>query len=381
VYEQQDRLALTIEHLRKAQALRERAAQQIARSKLAQVEARAALETAKKDAEIYGLRRDVERARQLGQYTLERKLGEGGMGVVYRASHAMMRRPTAVKLLPLDKEKVDVARFELEVQQTARLTHPNTITVFDYGRTPDGVFYYAMELLDGASADAVVDLTGAMPPERVIHVLLGVVGALGEAHGIGLVHRDIKPANVFLCKQGGRPDVPKLLDFGLVKEIATPEGTDLTVAGIVTGTPMFMAPERITKPDEDDVRSDLYSVGALGYFLLTGAHVFEGTNLLEVCAHHLHSVPVPPSERLGRSLPADLEALLLSCLAKSPSERPKDAAAMCAALEACDDSGGWSLRDAVEWWDEYSPALEYDDDSPESTSLRTIAIDLARTPH
>ena len=379
LYEGQGRLALTVEHLRAAKALREQVNQEMARKKLARAEARAALETAKKDAEIDSLRRDVERARQLGQYTLERKLGEGGMGVVYRASHAMMRRPTAVKLLPLDKAGVDVARFEQEVRQTARLTHPNTITVFDYGRTPDGVFYYAMELLDGANTEAVVQITGPMPPERVIHVLLGITSALGEAHGIGLIHRDIKPANVFLCRQGGRPDVPKLLDFGLVKEVTSQAPVDLTHAGVVAGTPLFMAPERVSNPAVDDPRSDLYSVGALGYYLLTGEHVFEGANLVEVCGHHLHSVPIPPSGRLGRSVSADLEALILACLAKAPQQRPRDAATLVAKLEACEDNGGWTLRNAVEWWDEYGLALAYDDRSATTAGLRTIAVDLARS--
>jgi len=325
---------------------------------------------------IYGLRRELQQARRLGQYTLEAKLGEGGMGIVYRASHAMMRRPTAIKLLSSTAASSEqVARFEREVQETARLTHPNTITIFDYGRTPEGVFYYVMELLDGATAEAVVKSTGPMSPTRVVHVLRGVCGSLEEAHGIGLIHRDIKPANIFLCSQGGRPDVPKVLDFGLVKEVGGEADAGLTVVGTVAGTPLYMAPEMITRPGAVDARADLYAVGAVGYFLLTGKHVFEGATAMEICGHHLHSKPQPPSERLGSSLPPDLEALILDCLRKEPNLRPQSAAALAERLEACDGVRPWTVQNAREWWDEYGH-LFAGQPTDGTVPSRTIAVHL-----
>jgi serine/threonine-protein kinase len=300
---------------------------------------------------IYGLRRDVREARKLGQYTLEEKLGEGGMGVVYRASHAMLRRPTAVKLLPPEKAGArSIARFEREVQLTAALTHPNTVTVFDFGRTPEGVFYYAMELLDGASLDVLVNLEGAQPPERVLHVLDGVAGALAEAHEIGLIHRDIKPANIILCRQGGHDDVPKVVDFGLVKDLSGREAS-LTATSALAGTPLYMSPEAIAEGGID-ARGDLYALGAVGYYILTGTHVFTGRSALEVCAHHLHTQPEPPSARLGRAVPRDLEKLILDCLEKDPSRRPQSAAALQRRVRECRDYGAWDRERARAWWRE-----------------------------
>ncbi len=312
---------------------------------------------------IYGLREEVRDARRLGQYTLHEKLGEGGMGAVYRASHAMLRRPTAVKLLRPDRLGTEsVARFEREVQLTARLTHPNTIRVFDYGRTPDGVFYYAMEYLDGAGLGDVVAESGPMPPARVIHVLDQVAGALTEAHRVGLIHRDIKPANIFLIEQGGDPDVAKVLDFGLVKQVSAPGGEDATMPALshvnsFTGTPLYMAPEAIATPDAVDARTDLYALGAVGYFLLTGFEVFTGSTVMEVCSHHLRSQPVPPSVRLGTPVPADLEALILACLEKDPAARPAGARELRAGLRACRDAHAWSEDDARRWYDQHSEPL------------------------
>ena len=308
---------------------------------------------------IYGLQQRVREAMQLGNYTLEQKLGEGGMGIVYRARHAMLRRGTAVKLLPPEKAgEQALARFEREVQLTARLTHPNTVTVFDYGRTPEGVFYYAMELLEGASLEEIVALDGAQPPARVVHVLEQVAGALSEAHGIGLIHRDIKPANIFLCEQGGEPDVPKVLDFGLVKQVSGAEEVGLTRADAITGTPLYMSPESIREPESMDGRSDLYALGAVGYFLLTGEHVFEGRTLVEVCGHHLHTAPVSPSQCLGAPVPADLAELLLGCLEKEPARRPQSAAALRHRLRSCGAFGEWDVENARRWWSECSAKLE-----------------------
>ncbi len=307
---------------------------------------------------VFGLRAEVREARRLGQYTLESKLGEGAMGVVYRARHGMMRRPTAVKLLkPEHAAEADLKRFEREVQLTARLTHPHTITIFDYGRTPDGVFYYAMELLDGASLDRVVSECGPIPASRVLHVLHRVAGALTEAHDAGLIHRDIKPANVILCRRGGMDDFPKVVDFGLVKDVAHRGDAGLTRADVVAGTPLFLSPEAVTAPDRVSDRSDLYALGAVGYFALTGTHVFTGRTLVEVCSHHLHTPPEAPSVRLGQPVDPELESLILDCLAKDPAGRPAGAREVRRRLEQCEAFGDWTSEDAAAWWKEHGPAL------------------------
>jgi serine/threonine-protein kinase len=298
---------------------------------------------------IWGLQRKVDEAEQLGQYTLAEKIGEGGMGVVYRAHHAMLRRPTAVKLLrPDDAGEANLVRFEREVQLTSKLTHPNTIAIFDYGRTADGVFYYAMELLDGLTLEELVLAHGPLSPSRTIHVLRQVCGALAEAHSIGLIHRDVKPANVVLCERGGAADVVKVVDFGLVKDLG--DDTGVTQANTLAGTPLYMSPEAVRDPSSIDARSDLYAVGAVAYYLLTGKDVFEGATILEVCSHHLRSTPIAPSERAGRELPDDLESLVLSCLEKDPAARPKDARTLRAALGHCGDAAGWTEEEAASWW-------------------------------
>jgi eukaryotic-like serine/threonine-protein kinase len=306
---------------------------------------------------IYGLRKAVSDIRRLGQYTLEEKLGEGGMGVVYRASHAMLRRPTAVKLLLPDRAGKDaLTRFEREVQRTAMLTHPNTVTVFDYGRTTDGVFYYAMELLEGASLDEVVEVDGPQPEERVIHLLEQAAGSLAEAHDAGLIHRDVKPGNILVVDRGGIADLVKVLDFGLVKDVGLKTGGGatsepaLTMANAITGTPLYISPETVTAPETVDARTDLYALGAVGYWLLTGTHVFGGNSILEVCGHHLHSIPDPPSVRLGRRVAPDLEAVLLACLAKRPEDRPASAHVLRERLRACAVAGRWTNARAAQWW-------------------------------
>jgi serine/threonine-protein kinase len=306
---------------------------------------------------IHNLRREIRQEMQLGQYTLDQKLGEGGMGMVYRAHHAMMRRPTAVKLLPPEKAgEASLARFEREVQQTARLTHPNTITIYDYGRTPDGIFFYAMELLDGASLETVVEFDGPQPPGRVIRVLEMVAGGLAEAHALGIIHRDIKPANIFLCRQGGELDIAKVLDFGLVKIVEGSKDPNVTQDGVATGTPQYMAPEALIDPDNIDSRSDLYALGAVGYYLLTGQQVFEG-NIMEILGHHLHTEPTPPSERLGHQLPPELEAVIMQCLSKKPEDRPDTARDIRERLAACFEIRRWRQADARAWWEKYENVL------------------------
>ena len=297
---------------------------------------------------IYGLRREIRHARQLGQYTLQEKLGEGGMGVVYRARHAMLRRPTAIKLIkPEQMGESSLLRFEREVQLTAGLSHPNTVTIFDYGRTPEGVFYYAMELLDGLGLDQLVALDGPQPPGRTAYVLRQVLEALAEAHAVGLVHRDVKPANVILCERGGLADVAKVVDFGLVKDLEAEGGT--TQEAMIVGTPHYLAPEAL-RSSVIDPRADVYAVGAVAYFLLTARNVFDGRTVLEICGHHLHTPPVPPSERLGSSLPAALEEWVLACLEKEPEHRPASASEAAGDLERCGLGGTWTQADARAWW-------------------------------
>ena len=301
---------------------------------------------------IFGLRKKASEAQKLGQYTLGEKVGEGGMGAVYRASHAMMKREVAIKLLPAERAgKEGVARFEREVQLTSRLESPNTIAIYDYGRTPDGTFYYVMEYLDGYSLEDLVTKFGPQPPGRVIHLVKQVCVALAEAHGIGLIHRDVKPANLALCERAGVFDVVKVLDFGLVKEL----GTDVqsTSTSALTGTPLYLAPESITSPEKVDARSDLYALGGVAYWLVTGTHVFSGSTIVEVCSHHLHSTPETPTRRLGgQPVPADLEAIVMRCLDKDPEKRFQSADALYEALDACDSAEDWPPDAAERWWAE-----------------------------
>ncbi|HVQ54413.1 MAG TPA: serine/threonine-protein kinase [Thermoanaerobaculia bacterium] len=329
---------------------------------------------------IYGLRRKISEARRLGQYTLEQKIGEGGMGTVYRASHAMLRRPTAIKLLAPERSgEIDLARFEREVQMTSQLASPHTVSVYDYGRTPDGIFYYAMEYLDGITLEELVRRDGPMPPARVVHVLAQVCRALEEAHGVGLIHRDIKPANILLCERGGTPDLAKVVDFGLVKNVMASGASGVTLENVALGTPHYMPPEAIASPDRMDARGDLYAVGAVAYFLLTGKVVFEGDTAMDVFAHHLRSVPVAPSARLGRPIPAGLESVVLAALAKDPDQRPESARALREALLTCVDVPAWKEADAAAWWHERGRRLKRAPGDPESLDpkVRTVVVDRA----
>ena len=290
-------------------------------------------------------------AKQLGQYALEDKLGAGGMGTVYRARHAMLRRPTAVKLLDLDKiSDTALARFEREVQLTSGLSHPNTVAIFDYGRTDDGIFYYAMEYLEGLNLDDLVKKYGPLGEARTLHILRQLCGSLAEAHAAGLVHRDIKPANIFLTRRGGLCDFVKVLDFGLVKARDGVDQAGVTSPNALMGTPLYLSPEGVTAPDEVDARADVYAVGAVGYFLLTGTPVFNGATLMEICLKHTNEPPQAPSARLGRRIDPQLEALLMSCLAKEKTARPNDAGDLLARLEAIAPGETWTWQSAAIWW-------------------------------
>jgi hypothetical protein len=293
------------------------------------------------------------KARQLGQYSLDEKIGQGAMGVVYRGHHAMLRRPTAIKLLDVDKTtEVSISRFEREVRLTSQLNHPNTISIYDFGRTPEGIFYYAMELLDGINLDVLVRESGPLSEGRVIHLLAQVCGSLSEAHGLGLVHRDIKPANIMVCQRGGMNDVVKLLDFGLVKAVDAGSEAALTSANSLTGTPLYLAPEAIMNPESAGTASDLYSLGAVGYFLLTGTTVFRGSNIMDICRQHVDATPEPPSKRLGRRIDPDLEELILRCLSKLAGDRLASAAELAEALSQCEGAGTWTAAASRAWWND-----------------------------
>jgi len=296
-------------------------------------------------------RKEALKAKQLGQYALDDKIGAGAFGSVYRAHHALMRRPVAVKLLESDVADANTAaRFEQEVQMTSQLTHPNTIALYDYGRTREGVFYYAMEYLEGLTLDRLVKSHGPQPEGRVISILIQMCGSLGEAHTIGLVHRDIKPANVFLTRRGGLADFVKVLDFGLVKARATEGQLELTGATSTLGTPLYMSPEAVEHPNQVDARADIYSVGAVGYFLVTGQPLFDCASLGEVLLHQVKHMPAKPSARLGRLVSPALEDLLMQCLAKNPAERPVSARELADALAKCPGAADWTRECAESWW-------------------------------
>ena len=295
-------------------------------------------------------RKSVLAARRLGQYVLVQEVGRGANGMVYRARHSLMRRPVAVKLLSPDlTDEANSARFEHEVQMTSQLTHPNTVAIYDYGRTPEGLFYFAREYLGGIDLDQLVRQFGPQPEGRVIYILRQVCGSLAEAHHIGLIHRDVKPANIVLTRRGGVYDFVKVLDFGLVKALRAGVKRSASAEAIV-GTPHFMSPEAAERPAAVDARSDLYSLGAVGYWLLTGKTLFEQESVEGLLSRQVNDEPAPPAERLGKAVSTDLAALLMSCLAKAADRRPKDAEALDRALAACAAAQTWTLREAEHWW-------------------------------
>jgi serine/threonine-protein kinase len=299
---------------------------------------------------INSARREAFKARQFGQYRLMERLGAGGMGEVYKAEHVLLKRPCAIKLIKATSETdaAAIARFEKEVKATARLTHWNTIEIYDYGRTDDGTFYYVMELLPGMSLEDLVEKHGPLPPERVVYLLRQICGALQEAHSVGLIHRDIKPANIFVSQRGGVFDVAKLLDFGLVKE-----GKEKAAVGAkygsFSGTPLYMSPEQASSYDEVDGRADIYSLGAVAYYLLTGQTPFSSKNVLELLAAH-RSLQVAPPSRLNPAIPADIEQVILKCMSKSPRDRFTDADDLRKALDQCSVASQWGPEQAATWW-------------------------------
>jgi hypothetical protein len=300
---------------------------------------------------ISQLRRQVAEARQLGQYRLGRQLGVGGMGEVYLAEHQLLKRPCALKLIRPDSvtNPRALARFEREVRLTATLSHPNTVEIYDYGRTEDGTYYYVMEYLRGLSLAELVERHGPLPPGRVVYLLRQVCGALHEAHAAGLIHRDIKPSNIFASRRGGIDDVAKLLDFGLVRPLARTGAPQVSGEGQILGTPLFMSPEQATGGGDLDGRSDIYSLGAVAYYLLTGRPPFDrvgGMGLL--IAHALD--PVEPPSLVRDDIPGDLERVVLRCLTKDAADRFPDSASLERTLGACGCVGEWDQERAAQWW-------------------------------
>jgi serine/threonine protein kinase len=239
------------------------------------------------------------------------------------------------------------------VQLTSELTHPNTIAIYDFGRTPGGVFYYAMEHIDGINLEQLVEREGALPCGRVVHLLKQACQALSEAHQVGLIHRDIKPANLMICQRGGLSDFVKVMDFGLVKDVAAsahPGAVTESASVAIVGTPLYLAPEAISNPQQVDSRADLYALGAVGYFLLVGEPVFMAPTVVEICTHHLFSSPVPARERSKREVPAELDAIIMRCLEKDPAQRFPTANALLAALRELRDLTPWSDEQARNWW-------------------------------
>lgn len=303
---------------------------------------------------IRTLRREAFEARQLGQYRLKQKIGEGGMGEVYLAEHLLLKRPCAIKVIRPEKagDPRVLARFEREVRSMAKLSHWNTVEIFDYGNTEEGIFYYAMEYLPGHSLSQLVEMHGPLPAERVIHLLAQTCDALSEAHAQGLIHRDIKPGNIFAAYRGGVYDVAKLLDFGLAKPLSDATSTTLTQDGAITGSPLFMSPEQATGDHAASEQSDIYAMGGVAYYLLTGRPPFEGTQPLKVLIAHAHE-PVDPPSKVRDRIPQDLEDIVMRCLEKHPEDRFRSAAELREALLECESAGLWTRESATQWWHDY----------------------------
>ncbi len=315
---------------------------------------------------LYGLRRQVAEASELGQYLLEEKIGGGGMGEVWRARHRLLIRPAAIKLIRRrapdamsEDPELLIRRFEREARATAALTSPHTVQLYDFGVAEDGRLYYVMELLEGLDLDTLVREHGPLPAERVVHLLRQACSALQDAHGNGLVHRDIKPANLVVSRAGTTFDFVKVLDFGLVKldgaRVADRKAIDLSGEDSWSGTPGYMAPEVVLGAAETDHRVDLYALGCVAYWLLTGKLVFEGENAIQVMLQHAQAEPRRPSERVDRPIPAALEDLVMQCLEKEPVRRPSGAKVVSERLDAVPLASVWTAERAEQWWATHRP--------------------------
>lgn len=312
---------------------------------------------------LHGLRRQVQEARRMGGYQLVSQLGQGGMGEVWRAEHHTLARPAAIKLIrpsaiPGTGANTVFRRFEREAQATAALRSVHTITLYDFGISDDGSFYYVMELLEGLDLQRLVTRFGPVPAARAAHFLKQACHSLAEAHAIGLIHRDIKPANLYTCRLGPDLDFIKVLDFGLVKPSthgAADEVSQLTQTGVTAGTPAFMAPELALGQGDVDHRSDVYSLGCVAYWLLTGQHPFQAASPVEMVMRHLQDAPLRPSARSELPIPAELDAAVLACLEKEPAKRPESMMALARLLEPV--AAPWSAADAAGWWQKHLPDL------------------------
>ena len=315
---------------------------------------------------VYSLGTEVTLARELGSYRLEHRLGQGGMGEVWKASHRLLARPAAIKLIrsSVAGNAAGISddmgrRFEREAQVIAQLRSPHTVTLFDFG-VAEGSFYYVMELLDGIDTDALIKRFGSIPAERVVHILRQICHSLSEAESRGLVHRDIKPANIFLCQYGEDYDFVKVLDFGLVKaveETSSDTQTAITIQNVVQGTPAFIAPEQALGNNDVDGRADIYSTGCVAYWLLTGQLVFDADTTMKTLLAHAHSIPEPPSAKTTFPIPPDLDALVLSCLAKEREHRPQTARDLLRRLDTIALDHAWTDERAREWWKASLPAV------------------------
>ncbi len=307
---------------------------------------------------LYRLQVDINKSQDMGSYHLEALLGSGGMGEVWRAQHRMLAREAAIKLIRPEilisrtgrEASVLRRRFEQEARFTASLRSPHTVELYDFGMADDGSFFYAMELLEGIDLESLVTRFGPQPPSRVIFLLRQVCDSLAEAHSVGLVHRDIKPTNLFICKLGLHYDFVKVLDFGLVKRALSDGQTQMTMEGTTTGTPAYMPPEIALGNPDVDGRADLYSLGCVAYFLLTGALVFDEKNPMSVALAHVQQEPVPVSQRSEQPIPASLERIVMACLNKKPENRPKSAVELSALLAEAGAGGAWTEHDAERWW-------------------------------
>jgi serine/threonine protein kinase len=315
---------------------------------------------------VYHLGTEVKRARELGSYSLEEKLGEGGMGEVWRARHRMLARPAAIKLIRPSfagngqggVSEEAARRFEREAQVIARLRSPHTVNLFDFGVSADGAFYYAMELLDGLDADSLLRRFGPTPYERAIYLLRQVCHSLSEAQSYGLVHRDIKPANIFLCRYGEEYDFVKVLDFGIVAAVGgrADPNTALTRENAVRGTPAFIAPEQAMGTGLDG-RADIYATGCVAYWLLTGQYVFTADTPMGLVLKHMQTPPTPPSARTDAPIPKAFDELVLSCLAKDPAKRPQSARELSHRLGEIEGASAWTQERARDWWTTHRASL------------------------
>jgi eukaryotic-like serine/threonine-protein kinase len=333
---------------------------------------------------LYHLEVQVQHAKEMGSYKLETLIDVGGMGEVWRARHRMLARDSAIKLIRpelLVRNGVKQAalirrRFEQEAKTTALLRSPHTVALYDFGTANDGGFYYVMELLDGIDLEKLIQQFGPQPPSRVIHILRQACNSLAEAHRRGMVHRDIKPTNIFLCRMGVDYDFVKVLDFGLVKTIIGEAETGKTAESGPVGTPAFMPPEIALSRDPIDGRADLYGLGCVAYWLLTGRLVFEENSTTATILAHVQNAPVAPSARSGIPVPSALERATLACLAKSPADRPADAETLSQLLADCADAGSWTQEDAGQWWraNLARSVLTSTTESARATSTATTAL-------